>query len=216
MTTTFLGFFVNRETRDEFVAPVIAADTFAARMDLQKVYPESRYMLLTVYSRQELEQVLNGVDRWPGMPNKAKEPVRADLSKVTARTGGLPPLPGQVKATVEKVATNEQPLPGWMQSLVTATPRADSDAPTIARSAATPAFAQPQQPANPILQAMAQPKTSLPPQSLIERLKAARGETMATPVRREAVPPQPEMPAGAITRQASGASVIDILKNMRK
>ncbi|TKW62066.1 MAG: hypothetical protein DI628_05460 [Blastochloris viridis] len=194
MTTTFLGFFVNRATREEFVAPIEADDATIARMEFYSAYPESRFQLLTVYSRKELEHVLSGVDRWPGLPSKVQEPVRTDLSKVTASTRGLPPLPGQVQAKIEQVdaATDTQPMPAWMKSFV--------------QQQQIKAAAAPKAQATSVLeQNMAAPKTSLQQVSLIEKLKAARGETMAAP---KAEP--------TIVQQAKAGSVIDILKGMRK
>lgn len=70
MTMTFLGFFMNRSTREEFVAPIEADDATTARMEFYSAYPESRFQLLTVYSRKELEHVLSGIDRWPATPIK--------------------------------------------------------------------------------------------------------------------------------------------------
>lgn len=194
MTTTFLGFFMNRATREEFVAPVEADDATTARMEFFSAYPESRYQLLTVYSRKEMEHVLSGIDRWPGLPSKVQEPVRADLSKVTANTRGLPPLPGQVQAKVETVdaATDSQPMPAWMKSFVQQQQVKAASAP----KAATPSVLE---------QSMSTPKTSLQPVSLIEKLKAARGETMTTP-----------KAESTLVQQAKAGSVIDILKGMRK
>ncbi len=194
MTTTFLGFYLNRRTSEEFVAPVKAEDVAQARVQLGQAYPDSRYQLLTVYSRKELEHVLSGIERWPGLPNKIQEPVRADLSKVTARTQGLPPLPGQVQAKVETVdaATDTQPMPAWMKSFVQQ---------QQAKAAAAPKVAAP----SALEQSMSATKTSLQQASLIERLKAARGETMAAP-KAEAT----------LVQQGKAGSVIDILKGMRK
>lgn len=211
MTTTYLGFLQNRQNREEFVAPVVAADVTLARTELGKAYPESRYIIQTIYSRTELEHVLSGIDRWPGVPSKVQPPVTADLSKVTARTGGLPPLPGQVtNATVEKVTDNTQGIPAWMQSLVQ-----PQTAPAPVRAAPAPTAA-PAKPANmqAMLQAMAQTRAAAPqpmqaqPQSLIERLKAAKGETVT--------PNMPAMPAAAVQSAVKPGSVIDILKSMRK
>ncbi len=194
MTTTFLGFFMNRTTREEFVAPIEAEDATVARMEFYSAYPESRFQLLTVYSRKELEHVLSGIDRWPGLPSKVQEPVRADLSKVTANTRGLPPLPGQVQAKIEQVdaATDNQPMPAWMKSFVQQ---------QQVKAAAAPKMTTP----SVLEQSMSAPKTSLQQVSLIEKLKAARGETMATP---KAEP--------TIVQHAKAGSVIDILKGMRK
>lgn len=194
MTTTFLGFYLNRRTSEEFVAPVQASDMAQARVQLGQAYPDSRYQLLTVYARKEIEHVLSGIDRWPGLPNKIQEPLRADLSKVTARTSGLPPLPGQVQAKVETVdpVADTQPMPAWMKSFVQ----------QQQAKAATPKAA----PAPSALeQAVSSPKASLQPVSLIEKLKAARGETLSAP-KAEAT----------LVQQGKAGSVIDILKGMRK
>ncbi len=200
--TLFLGFMMNRANREEFVAPVDAADPTTARMELFAAYPESRYQLLTVYSRAELDHVLSGIDRWPGLPSKVQEPVRTDLSNVTARTGGLPPLPGQVQAKVEQVdaARDTQPMPAWMQSFVQQqNSRAAKQSP-VAAPAAAPAMEQ----------AMATPKTSLQQVSLIEKLKAARGQSMGQTM---TTTPKAEP---TVVQQAKAGSVIDILKGMRK
>ncbi len=215
MTKTYLGFLQNRTSKEEFVAPVQAEDAATARMELGLAYPESRYMVQTIYSRQELEHVLAGIDRWPGVASKVQPPLTTDLSKVTARTGGLPPLPGQATAaTVEKVENNTQGMPAWMQSFVQqqgqqqAAPKAAPKVgPAIDTSVETTLPANMQA----MLRAMSQTKAATPqpmvqaqPQSLIERLKAAKGESTfkpAAPVVQEAVKP---------------GSVIDILKNMRK
>ena len=195
MTITFLGFYLNRRTSEEFVVPVEASDATEARMQLGVAYPDSRYQLLTVYSRKELEHVLSGIERWPGLPSKIQEPVRADLSKVTARTSGLPPLPGQVQARVETVdaTTDTQPMPAWMKSFVQ-------------QQQMKAAAAKPAAPTSVLEQAMGTPKSSLQQATLIERLKAAKGETMASAPKAES----------AIVQQAKAGSVIDILKGMRK
>lgn len=192
-TTTFLGFYLNRRTSEEFVAPVKADDVAQARIQLGQAYPDSRYQLLTVYSRQEIEHVLSGIERWPGLPSKVQEPLRADLSKVTARTQGLPPLPGQVQAKVETIdaATDSQPMPAWMKSFVQQQQAKGKAVPAPVPSA--------------MEQAMSASKTSLQQVSLIERLKAARGETMAAP-----------KAESTLVQQAKAGSVIDILKGMRK
>ena len=59
---------------------------------------------------------------------------------------------------------------------------------------------------------MAEQRPQAAPQSLIERLKMARGETVSQPIRREPI----EDMAPPITRNAGGPSVIEILKGMRK
>ena len=203
--TLYLGFMMNRTTRDEFVAPVEAEDAATARMELFAAYPESRYQLLTVYARAEMDHVLSHIDRWPGLPSKVQEPLRTDLTKVTARTGGLPPLPGQVQAKVETVdaARDTQPMPAWMQSFVqqqnTRTAKAPAAAPTKAQA---------------MEQAMAAPKSSLQPVSLIEKLKAARGQTMGQSMSTPMMTAPKAEPA--VVQQAKAGSVIDILKGMRK
>ena len=205
MTTTYLGFLMNRQNREEFVAPVQAPDVTTARMELGVAYPESRYILQTVYSRTEMEHVLAGIDRWPGVPSKVQPPLTTDLSKVTARTGGLPPLPGQVKATVQEVQNNTQALPAWMKSFVQQQAVAEVQPAQVAPALQTVT----RTPHQAMLQAMAQPKTSLPAQSLIERLKAAKGESFSNTGKSE-------IPAAAMQAPAKVGSVIDILKNMRK
>lgn len=219
MTTTYLGFLMNRQSREEFVAPVQADDSATARMELGLAFPESRYILQTVYSRTEMEHVLAGIDRWPGVPSKVQPPLTTDLSKVTARTGGLPPLPGQVKGTVQEVVNNTQAMPAWMQSFVQKNaqnvpviePNYDAPTPvakpTLAQALAMSKAQQTGTPApQPMLQAMSQPKTSLPQASLIDRLKAAKGETVKPAA----------MPLPSPQAQAKAGSVIDILKGMRK
>lgn len=221
MTTTFLGFLMNRSSREEFVAPVVAEEALEARRELFKAYPESRYALLTVYTRAELEHVLQSVDRWPGLPSKVQPPL-TQSAPVRVQTGGLPKLPQQVQAVVQPVETIEQnALPGWMQSLMqpqapkTPIPPAkplhqQMPAMPVQR---TPQAAPPARQPDAITRMMAEQRPTQAPQSLIERLKMARGESVAVPVRRE---PVLELPAPAITRGAGGPSVIDILKGMRK
>ncbi len=217
MTKTYLGFLQNRQSREEFVAPVEADDVATARMALAQAYPESRYMVQTVYSRQELEHVLAGVDRWPGVASKVQPPLTTDLTKVTARTGGLPPLPGQVTAaSVEKVEENTQAMPSWMQGFIQqqAQPQAPKAAlqPAKIDTTTVDTRVDPTIPVNmqAMLRAMSQtqapkpqPMTQAQPQSLIERLKAAKGESFSKP-----------MPA--VQEAAKPGSVIDILKGMRK
>lgn len=215
MTTTYLGFMVNRATREEFVAPVTATAQDIARAELMKAYPESRYALLTIYSRAELTHVLRDLERWPGLPSKVQPPLTTDLTKVTARTGGLPPLPGQVTATVQQTSAPMAPaagfggsssgMPAWMESFMAGSQQVQP----VAQPTSQPAI---QPTVQPMMQAMNQPKTERAPQSLIERLKAARSESEAMPIRRE---PTPDM-GQPITRTANNGSVIDILKSMRK
>ena len=201
MTTTYLGFLMNRTTREEFVAPVNATSVDMARMELFAVYPDAHYALLTVYTKTEIEHVLAGVERWPGLPSKIQKPVEVKSAPVRISTGGLPPLPGQVTATVQKVdaTTDTTGMPGWMKSFVQQQEAATKSA---AKVAAKPAAVQPME------AAIFQPKSSMPPASLIERLKAAKGETMA----------RPSVSAPAFAPQAPTAkgSVIDILKGMKK
>lgn len=201
MTTTFLGFLMNRQTKEEFVAPVAADDLAIAKMELMMAYPESRYVLQTIYSRKEIEHVLAGVDRWPGLASKVQPPLTTDLSKVTAQMGGLPPLPGQVtSATIQQVqggVTNQEALPGWMQSFVQSQ-----------MVKAAPAAHKPVEVVQAMSQMMAQQKPAQAPQSLIERLKMAKGETFASKA--------PALPTPMVQEQAKAGSVIDILKGMRK
>lgn len=198
MATTYLGFLMNRTNREEFVAPVVVDELLEARRELFKAYPESRYALLTVYTRAELEHVLAGVDRWPGLPSKVQAPLDAMSVPVRVETGGLPKLPGQVQATVEPVETIERnALPGWMQG--------------VTQQAAKAPAPQAKQP-DAMAKMMAEQRPQAAPQSLIERLKMARGEPASQPIRREPV----EDMAPPITRNAGGPSVIDILKGMRK
>ncbi len=217
MTTTYLGFLMNRSDKEEFVAPVVANELTEAKRELQKAYPDSRYALLTVYTRSELENVLKGVDRWPGLPSKVQAPLAEKTAPVRVSTGGLPPLPGQVQATVQAVE-NIQPsaLPGWMQSLAdTQAPKKTAN-PTLNQTSfmMRPAVPAPKSQPQTITQMMAEQRPAPAPQSLIERLKMAKGETVASqPIQRQ---PQPQMPAATISRSAQGASVIDILKGMRK
>lgn len=209
MTKTYLGFMQNRQSKEEFVAPVRAEDVATARMALGQAYPESRYMVQTIYSRTELEHVLAGVDRWPGVASKVQPPLTTDLSKVTARTGGLPPLPGQVTAaSVEKVENNTQAMPAWMQGFVQQATKPAATKATPLDTTIDPAIPVNMQA---MLRAMSQTKAATPqpmvqaqPQSLIERLKAAKGESFAKPA------------APVIQEAAKPGSVIDILKGMRK
>jgi hypothetical protein len=204
MTTTYLGFLMNRQSREEFVAPVIAETLVVAKIELAKAYPESRYMLQTIYSRLEIDHVLAGIDRWPGLPSKVQPPVTTDLSKVTAQTGGLPPLPGQATAaTVQKVDNNTQALPAWMQSFVASQQVAPAQ-PQAAMSSPAPQVTM----QSAINQMMAEQRPQQAPQSLIERLKMAKGETFSAKA--------PALPAAAVQEQAKAGSVIDILKGMRK
>ena len=210
MTTMFLGFLQNRQSKDEFVAPVMAGDLAVAKNELLRTYPESRYVLQTIYSRAELEHVLHSVDRWPGLLSKVQPPVKTDLSKVTAQTGGLPPLPGQLpstatSATIQQVqggVSQQGGMPAWMQSLM----EQQTVAPEAAAKAPAPQPKAVMQSA--ISQMMAEQKPASAPQSLIERLKMAKGETMA--------PKAPVMPVATVQEQAKAGSVIDILKGMRK
>ena len=210
-TTMFLGFLQNRQSKEEFVAPVMTDDLAVAKAELARTYPESRYILQTIYSRAELEHVLKSVDRWPGLPSKVQPPLTTDLSKVSAQVGGLPPLPGQVQAalpaqatsaTIQQVqggVTNQGAMPGWMQSYVQS------------QMAKAPAPQKPVEVVQALSQMMAEQKPAAAPQSLIERLKMAKGETMSSVGRA----PVPSMPA-AVVQPAKAGSVIDILKGMRK
>ncbi|RYG61195.1 MAG: hypothetical protein EON60_04455 [Alphaproteobacteria bacterium] len=216
MTKTYLGFLQNRASKDEFVAPVQADDVATARMELARAYPESRYILQTIYSRSEIEHVLSGIDRWPGVASKVQPPLTTDLTKVTARTGGLPPLPGQVTAaTVEKVEHNTQAVPAWMQSFVqqqAAAPIAAAKAaPRVENMVDTTVDTHIPASMQAMLRAMGQTNATTPqpmmqaqPQSLIERLKAAKGDSTFKPA------------APVVQEAAKPGSVIDILKGMRK
>jgi len=61
---------------------------------------------------------------------------------------------------------------------------------------------------------MAAPKSSLQPVSLIEKLKAARGQTMGQSMSTPMMTAPKAEPA--VVQQAKAGSVIDILKGMRK
>ncbi|RYG60555.1 MAG: hypothetical protein EON60_06765 [Alphaproteobacteria bacterium] len=212
MTKTYLGFLQNRASKDEFVAPVQADEVATARIELGRAYPESRYLLQTIYSRSEIEHVLSGIDRWPGVASKVQPPLTADLTKVTARTGGLPPLPGQVTAaTVEKVDNNTQAMPAWMQSFVQQQAAAPKAATRVENMVDTRVDTHIPASMQAMLRAMGQTKAATPqpmmqaqPQSLIERLKAAKGESTFKPA------------APIVQETAKPGSVIDILKGMRK
>lgn len=89
---TFLGFFKNNMTGDEFVAPVDAESRNDAEWMLVRQYPSGVYSLLTIYARKEMEKILADVERWPGLASKVQPTVDQLLSRVTVGTR-LPPLP---------------------------------------------------------------------------------------------------------------------------
>lgn len=109
----FLGFFKNRRNGEDFVVPVDADHHGEAMMMLGQSYPSPHYVMLTVYARREIETILSGIDRWPGLPSKIQPPAEdlmAKLSNVRVQQGGLPPMPkaqadgGRVETVQEKIA----------------------------------------------------------------------------------------------------------------
>jgi|GEM_PF-3908388 len=92
----FLGFMLNRVTGEEFVAPCEAASREEAESLFSEEYPEPAYGCLTVYARADIEAILKGFARWPGVPSTVQPPLEELLARVRASDGGLPPL--QAKA----------------------------------------------------------------------------------------------------------------------
>lgn len=91
---TFLGFYKNNMTGDEFVAPVEAESRNDAEWMLARQYPAGIYSLLTIYARKEMERILVDVERWPGLPNKVQPSTEKLLARVRV-SNHLPPLPQQ-------------------------------------------------------------------------------------------------------------------------
>ena len=93
--TTFLGFFKNNMTAEEFVAPTEAGSRNDAEWQLLRQYPQGIYSLLTIYAHGEMKRVMGEIERWPGMASKPQPSVDQLLAKVSVSTRGLPPMPGQ-------------------------------------------------------------------------------------------------------------------------
>jgi hypothetical protein len=104
----FLGFLRNLTDASEFVASVQAADREAAAAALGGQYPESLYRLHTIYARRELGQILENLNRWPGVASTVQPPLEQMLSRVSGRygsaLGGLPPMPKADAGRVQAVA----------------------------------------------------------------------------------------------------------------
>lgn len=110
----FLGFLRNLADSSEFVAPVQAETREAAAAALGGQYPENFYRLHTVYGRRELTQIMENLNRWPGVASTVQPPLEQLLSRVNGRTGGLPPMPkadaGRVQAVVATPAEPQAQL----------------------------------------------------------------------------------------------------------
>ena len=104
----FLGFLRNLTDASEFVASVQAADREAAAAALGGQYPESLYRLHTIYARRELGQILENLNRWPGVASTVQPPLEQMLSRVSGRygsaSGGLPQMPKADAGRVQAVA----------------------------------------------------------------------------------------------------------------
>lgn len=92
--TTFLGFFKNNMTAEEFVAPVDAETRNDAEWVLIRQYPQGIYSLLTIYARTEVEKIMTNIDRWPGLASKVQPSIEQMMSRVSVGTR-LPPMPNQ-------------------------------------------------------------------------------------------------------------------------
>lgn len=196
----FLGFFINTTTRDEFVAPVEANDRKHAEDQLHASYPAPAYSLLTTYERRELDNIMAGIDRWPGLPSKIQPPLDALLGRVRVSNGTLPPLPTAKAAakadgaqiTREQVDLVRQAVKGHVPEVqalaarLLAAQREDTlPAPTTLHSDSTPASEAP---------------------SAIAMLKQMRGGSVAVSSAHVPTAPQPT---------AQPRSLIDVLKQMR-
>lgn len=91
----FLGFLKNTVTHEEFVAPVEADARGTAEMALAAEYPSAVYKLLTVYERREIEHVLAGLARWPGLPSRVQPTMEQLMARVKVGGRSLPAMPNQ-------------------------------------------------------------------------------------------------------------------------
>lgn len=91
---TFLGFYKNNMTGDEFVAPVEAESRGDAEWMLARQYPAGVYSLLTIYARKEMEKILADLERWPGLASKVQPSMEQMMARVRVGTK-LPPLPAR-------------------------------------------------------------------------------------------------------------------------
>jgi hypothetical protein len=71
----------NESSGEEFVAPIEAPANAhgQALKQMKKSYPADRFTIHTTYTFEELENILDGLQRWPGVasrPQKGARPVR--------------------------------------------------------------------------------------------------------------------------------------------
>ncbi|MBI1308482.1 MAG: hypothetical protein GC129_01305 [Proteobacteria bacterium] len=121
---TFLGFLKNTVTGEEFVAPVEAPERARAEAGLRDQYPAAAYAILTVYEQREMERVMDGVRRWPGLASKV-QPKLEDLFANVSVARALPPLHGRAptklnatQARLEQVRTMARGTHKGVQELV--------------------------------------------------------------------------------------------------
>jgi hypothetical protein len=205
----FLGFLRNLTDASasgganagEFVAPVQAETREAAAAALVGQYPESFYRLHTVYARRELVQIMENLNRWPGVASTVQPPLEQLLSRVSGRTGGLPPMPKADAGRVQAVAatpTEPQAQLAEIQKLEELQAMALKLKIPGAQELANRLLAEARGAALPANQAMPMGAPASAPPS-------ARGVA-------EASAPLPAMPAAA---QSGGTSAIFMLKQLR-
>jgi hypothetical protein len=78
---TYVVFMRNKATGEEFVAPIEAPVNAhrKALTQMKKSYPADQFDIHTTYTFEELENVLDGLQRWPGVasrPQRGARPVR--------------------------------------------------------------------------------------------------------------------------------------------
>lgn len=220
----FIGFFKNTSTRDEFVAPVDADDRTEAQMMLEMDYPAPTFKLHTIYARSELNNALSSIDRWPGLPSKVQpKPQMLDmmLSRVTAKQGGLPPLPNQTAAKPSMPAATGARVELVKDALHGQSPEVQALAARLAAAsltaAATAKPAAKAAPASAMGRAAAKDAPALPAASAIAAIKAMHGKAPAMQAATTAVP-QATMPRAAAPQMAAptkGNSLVDVLKAMK-
>ncbi len=88
----FLVFLKNTSTAEEFVSPQEAPSHATAMMQAAQTYPSPQFKVHTAYAQQELENIMENLNRWAGaeadevkkpvgFPGKGKQPTKPFFSR---------------------------------------------------------------------------------------------------------------------------------------
>lgn len=200
----FVGFMMDMISGEEFLAPVEANSREEAYMMLERLYPGQGYTTTMVQPRADLSKTIAADAKiQPGMA-KPRQPLEQLLARVTAQTGGLPPMP--------RMSAPAQPAK---------LPVADSATVSAVQSAPLQAAAKPLEdisslraPASARGRAVEPEADILPTGTAIAALRALRSGATGVSLGASAPAPATTAPTSGSAQPRSG-SLIAVLKAMK-